>query len=139
MDILISACFAFFLVFPVYIIVSAVQSSPSKREKEREELKKLAIERGHVVTAELVKIQSDSVQSASSSFRHNSMGIYKYIYNGKKYRFTYQSDNSPGSITLYFVSNPRKATVARALKRKRAPWLIIYAVAVAIMYMLVNA
>jgi hypothetical protein len=138
MNLLVSACIAFFIVFPIYLIASAIASRPSKQKAEQEELEKLAIARGHVVTAKLVKIQSHSVRPASSFSNHDCMGIYKYTYNGKNYRYTFQADNPPGMLTLYFVDNPRKATVARALKKKGAPWPIIYAIIVAIVYMLMK-
>lgn len=139
MNLLISACFAFFIILPFYLIVSAIESRPRKREAEREELKNLAIARGHVVNAKLVKIQSNSVRTASSFSNHDSMGIYTYTYNGRKYKFTFQADNPPASMTLYFVDNPRKATVDRALKKKGPPWKIIYAIMLVVVYMLMKA
>lgn len=139
MDLFISACFALFLVLPIYLIATAIASRPSKEKAEREELERLAVDRGHVVTAKLVKIQSFSVRPASSFSNHESMGIYSYTYNGKQYRYTYQSDDPPGRLTLYFVDNPRKATVAKALKKKGAPWPVIYAIVVAVVYMLMQA
>lgn len=46
------------------------------------------------------------------------MGIYEYFYNGKRYKYTFQTDNPAGSLTLYFVDDPKTATVERALEKK---------------------
>ena len=136
MILLISACIAFFLVFPVYLIVETVEDHRRRKTREWETLQQIAIDRGHVVTAELVHIQANSVRTSTSFSNHDSMGIYKYVYNGKRYRYTFQSDDPKPTMTLYFLDNPRKATVGRALKRKGVSWPIVYAIVLGIVYWL---
>lgn len=139
MRLFLSAFIAFLIVFPVAMIKSAIDANPKKRENERREFKKIAIERGHVVTAELIKIQTFSNRSSYSINSFETVGIYEYFYNGKRYKYHFRSDNPKETLTLYFVDNPRKATVDTALKREtKISWPVKYLIVVTVIFLLMS-
>lgn len=126
--IVLSLVATFFTLFPIYMIKeSIVAANPKKRQAERERLKQLAIERGHVVTANLIKIQTFSDVNDNGFNRLESSGIYEYFYDGKRYKYSFRDDDPELTLTLYFVNDPRKATVAGALKKEpKIPFLIVF-------------
>lgn len=124
----LGAFVAFMIVFPIRMISHARSNNPKKSKAEADRLKKLAIQRGHVVTAELVGWENDRVDRLYSASRCDRLAVYKYTYQGKTYKFRYRDDNPDLELTLYFLKNPRKATVAGALQEKKVPWVLIYLV-----------
>lgn len=121
---------AFFVVFISYFISHAVNDTKKKRETAVEE----AIRAGHAVTAELVKCRAAREMLTEFS---SSMGIYRYKYKGKSYKYRFIADNPPSTLKLYFVKNPRKATVAESLSTKERNWPVIYIVVAAVLYLLI--
>ena len=142
MRLFLSVIISFFIVFPIAMIEHGKDFTPKgrkQREQEREELKKLAIERGHVVTAKLIKIQTFSDVNPMTHRSFESEGIYEYFYNGKRYKYHFGSDDPEYTMTLYFVDNPRKATIASSLKRDPiAPWPVVYLIVLAIVYWIMS-
>ena len=57
------------------------------------------------------------------------MGTYSYEVNGKSYRYRLMSTTDiPETITLYYIKNPRKATLVHDLGTWEFPWLKYYLV-----------
>ena len=57
------------------------------------------------------------------------MGTYSYEVNGKSYRYRLVSTTGiPETITLYYIKNPRKATLPLELGIFESPWLKYYLV-----------
>ena len=57
------------------------------------------------------------------------MGTYSYEVNGKSYRYRLLSTTGiPETITLYYIKNPRKATLDNDLGNGESPWLKYYLV-----------
>lgn len=140
MRLFLSAFIAFLIVFPIGMISVLVKVNPKKEKAESERLKKIAIERGHVVTAKLVKIQAFSATNPFTINKTETLGIYEYFYNGKRYKYRYHDDDPEYTKTLYFVDSPRKATVARALKKEsKVSWPVVYLIVLAVVYLIVGA
>lgn len=138
MRLFLSAFIAFFLVFPVAMIKSAIDANPKKRKAEQERLLQLAIKRGHVVEAEFVKLQAFSFDRPDTLMQTGQVAIYEYQFGGRKYKFRVRTDDVSPFLTLYFVSNPRKAALAGALSDSKVSWPVVYAIAVAIIYLFVK-
>ena len=138
MRLFLSAFIAFLIVFPITMITIGIRQNPKKRRAEAEMLKKLAIERGHVVTANRIKIKTFSAVSTKNSTNHyTTSGIYEYFYNGKRYIYKFHDDSPAMEMTLYFVSDPRKAAVAGALSTDRKVlWPFAYMAVLAVVYLL---
>lgn len=112
------------IVFPWYIISSTIDRLPKHQEKAR--LK--AIEKGHVVTATLVKYYGRDRDNPSQQAQCK----YKYEFDGKTYSYTAYSDYPPETIKLYFVKNPRKAAVGNAINVSEKPWFLRFIIISAI-------
>ena len=139
MRLFLSAFIAFLIVFPIAMIKHAINSNPKKEKAESEQLTKIAIERGHVVTAKLIKIQTFSATNPDTINNFETLGIYEYFYNGKRYKYRYHDDDPEYTKTLYFVDSPRKATVARALKKEsKVSWPVKYLIVLAVVYWIVG-
>ena len=65
------------------------------------------------------------------------MGFYKYEYKGRTYKYQFQvgtAETPPFTLKLYFVKNPRKATVDEALTAMTVNWPLVYIIVAAIIY-----
>ena len=122
------------LVFPFHVIYSAVLNGKKKRTSAKE----TAISRGHVVTAFLQKT-SLPVTIPKHGKAPVCCGWYEYKYKGKKYKYRFWADNPPEKLTLYFLKNPRKATVEGSLAQTSVRWPVIYAIVTLIMYLITRA
>lgn len=113
------------VVTPIFCLLRTIFFVPFIREKLRKE----AIRKGHVIEA--------SLQKSYNAVKHDTefgnvgtiedIGVYHYEYNGKTYK--YQATTSKGlssKITLYYIKNPRKATVSMDLGNWEIPWLRFY-------------
>ena len=136
--IIISLCGGFFITFPIYIISSVFASTKRNSEKALD----LAISKGHVVTAYKVKQTRayKDMPGLSQGTGYGGLGIYKYEWNGKKYkkRCPFSGHNAPSTITLYFLKNPRKAVGLSELSNSNKPWLLIYVFGAIFTYLLIN-
>lgn len=112
-------------VTPIFCLLRMIFFVPFIREKLRKE----AIRKGHVIEATLQK--SYNVVKHDTEFGNvgtiEDIGVYHYEYNGKTYK--YQATTSKGlssKITLYYIKNPRKATVSMDLGNREIPWFRFY-------------
>ncbi len=120
----------FVFTFPAYLITAGIAGS--KERKEAALLK--AISRGHVVTAVYKKHLSSSVPVPASKGHKTSSALYEYEYKGKTYRYHYSNDNLPNTLKLYFLKNPRKATVRSSLIDSEIDWLQVYVIVSAVIW-----
>lgn len=109
-------------ITPIFIFLRKLFFGPfiNKKLVEKAKLK------GNVLTAHLVKHYdqyNDSGQYKRTSGKE--IGVYEYECNGNKYKYRYISINKlPEEITLYYLKNPRKASVSKELYiTQRSPWL----------------
>ena len=132
MQLYMSCFMAFVFVFPAYLIWVQVTGTQKRVKLAKEK----AIARGHVVTARRYKMSSlvDDVPGESAGPKH--LGKYKYVYNGKTYKYRSWDYNPPMELTLYFIDNPRKATTAGNLVDSKINWPLIYLIVVGIIYFL---
>lgn len=139
MRLFLSAFIAFLIVFPIGMINAAIKANPKKSKEESAELQKIAIARGHVVTAKLIKTQTFSAVNPISINNFETTGIYEYFYNGKRYKYSFRDDHPEITLTLYFVNDPRKAAVSGALKREsKVSWPIVYLIVTAVIYLFMS-
>lgn len=114
------------LVTPVAVLLSKIFVVPFLREK----MLKKAEEEGHILTATLKK-KYDALHydETGPHATNEEVGVYTYEYNGKTYRYRLSSNWSiPDTITLYYIKNPKKATLAGDLGNRETPWLKIYCI-----------
>ena len=110
----------FFAVFatPVMALLRSMFYVPFIQKK----LLAKAKENGHVIKAKLQKKYREPSRIGAG---HTSaeVGIYAYEYNGrtKRYRAT-SSWGLSDTINLYYIKNPRKATLERYLGMTEVPW-----------------
>ncbi|MBP3477219.1 MAG: hypothetical protein J6K48_13045 [Lachnospiraceae bacterium] len=95
----------------------------------RENLRKEAIRKGHVIEASLQK--SYNAAEPDTEFGNvgtmEDIGVYHYQYNGKTYKYrAITSKGLSSKITLYYIKNPRRATVACDLGNWETPWFRFY-------------
>lgn len=112
------------VVFPWYILSSTIDRLPKRQERAKQK----AIEKGHVVTATLVKQYGRDWNNPSLQ----SQCKYKYEYDGKTYSYTAYSDYPPDTLELYFIRTPRKAAVGNAINASEKPWLLRFIIVLAI-------
>ena len=101
------------LSFPYILLAHTINSSKKQKEKALDR----ALARRNVVTAALKKRHNALIgeDTALNIHRHSTLGIYEYIYKGRTYKYRFYSDDPPSTLKLYFVRNPRRATVLQAL------------------------
>ena len=93
----------------------------------RKSLQEKAERKGNVVEAHLLK--SHDIRDSNGMPTMEEMGTYSYEVNGKSYRYRLLSTMGiPKTITLYYIKNPRKATLANDLGNWESPWLKYYLV-----------
>ena len=110
-------------VFPVYLFSSTIAGLPNRNKKAVDK----AIEKGHVVTAKLIKTGPILFDVPGQTTRGPYQeGVYEYTYKRRRYKYRFISDSPPSQLTLYFLSNPRKATVGKALIDSETNWIRIY-------------
>jgi hypothetical protein len=123
-------------ITPVFCFFRKVFYVPLIRKK----LLRQAKENNHVIKAKLIKYSdiltsNDGFGATASGER---MAIYHYEYAGKKYKYrAITAGCLPEEITLYYLRNPRKATVASELGLRESHWLLYYLLISVIMVVLV--
>lgn len=122
----------FVFTFPAYLITTAVTGS----RKRNEDAVLKAMSRGHVVTAVYKKHLSSSVPVPGSKGHKTSSALYEYQYKGKTYHYKHYNDDLPGTLRLYFLRNPRKATVRGNLTDSEVNWFLVYLVVAGCMWCL---
>lgn len=133
MEIFYSLVAAFFIVFIVYLFSHSINNNPKKMEAALEK----AIISGHRVTASLYKRRATRKSIPGTHAFWSSIGYYKYEYKGKIYKYKYWADNPPATLTLYFVKNPAKATVAGAFNSVNTNWTLVYIIISALLYFVI--
>lgn len=121
---------AFVVVMPCYWV--SLYRNTAKKSQER--MLATAIERGHVVEASLIK-QSTLLSDVPGIVGYTYRLVYTYNYNGKKYKYLYWSITPPETLTLYFVKDPRKATVPGAMSPEKTNWVLVYLILSAVFYL----
>lgn len=97
----------------------------------RKSLQEKAERKGNVVEAHLLKSHNIRNYDADGIGMPTmeDMGTYSYEVNGKSYHYRLLSTMGiPKTITLYYIKNPRKATLANDLGNWESPWLKYYLV-----------
>lgn len=111
-------------ITPLFCLIRKIFYVPFIRKRLLEKAK----EDGHIVEAHLQKkgtIMNHTPNGVFSTMKE--IGTYSYQVNGKKY--VYQHITTLGlddTLTLYYIKNPRKATVGGDLGNWESPWLKIY-------------
>ena len=124
-NILLSTFFSCAIVLP-FFIAHLLNARRIERDSEIWDKNK-----GHVVTAVLRK----------KEHRHHDtskVGVYEYEHEGKTYRYHLWQNYLPGTITLYFARNPKKADTEPELYAQKKPlayWLFKAAVIAFIFYL----
>lgn len=111
------------IVFPWYVVSKTFESLPSR---QREAMGK-AIEKGHVLTATLVR-QYYNTGGTDKDQTRATLCIYKYQYKGKTYKYQIYNNYPPQTLTLYYIRNPRKAGSVGDIVLKERRWLLRFAV-----------
>ena len=112
-------------ITPVFCLLRKLFFVPFIRKSLREKAER----KGHVVEAHLLK--SHNIRNHNTDGvplpTMEDMGIYSYEVNGKTYRYRLLSTTGiPQTITLYYIKQPRKATLANDLGNWESPWLKFY-------------
>lgn len=112
-------------ITPVFCLLRKIFFVPIIRGKLRESAEK----KGHVVQATLQK--HHTINNHETGFgpvpTMREMGTYVYTVGGKSYK--YQHITARGlhdTLTLYYIKNPRKATVGGDLGNWETPWFRFY-------------
>jgi hypothetical protein len=93
----------------------------------RTHLYNVAVQRGHVVEAHLVK--SNEIYGNDTVNANATLGKYRYEWNGKTYyRRCTTTGKIPDQVTLYFVKHPGKATFSDAVGLHERRWPKFFAV-----------
>lgn len=95
----------------------------------REKLREKAKEEGHVVQATLQK--HHNIRRYDTGFGPMStmkeFGTYTYSVHGKQYKYQHITTRGlHNNLTLYYIKNPRKATVGGDLGNWETPWFKFY-------------
>lgn len=109
-------------ITPVFIFLRKLFFGPFTNKKLVERAKS----KGNVITARLVDHYSLNNHSGNHiKMTGEEMGIYEYEINERKYKYRFMSFNAlPQELTLYYLNNPKKATVPSELFiRQRSPWI----------------
>ena len=131
----ISAFVSLMIMLPVFIIRSLIAVNIKKPGKAVE----MAKARGHVVTANLVKVQWSVPDNLDDVTDRYSVGVYEYVYRGRKYKYKNTCMEPPEEVTLYFINNPRHAGSEGELKIMNSnllkTYLIVFAILFAVFYL----
>ena len=111
------------VITPVFCLLRILFYVPFICKSLQEEAER----KGNVVEAHLLK--SHGIRDGNGMPTMEEMGTYSYGVNGKSYRYRLMSTTGiPETITLYYIKNPRKATLAHDLGTWEFPWLKYYLV-----------
>lgn len=112
------------LILPFFLVFRTMFVWPWMRQG----LLRKAIEKGNVVTARFVKSTGYMLQGESAAHPAGSVsGKYEYEYQGKKYskQLTARRDSDlVREVELYFVRNPKRASVANEIGLSEPNWLV---------------
>ena len=114
-------------ITPLFCLLRMLFYVPFIRKSLQEEAER----KGNVVEAHLLKSHDIRTYDADGIGMPTmeEMGTYSYEVNGKPYRYRLMSTTGiPETITLYYIKNPRKATLAHDLGTWESPWLKYYLV-----------
>lgn len=109
-------------VFPAYLITTMINSTPKKREAAWVE----ACNRGHRVTAVLKRRSVFRRDVPGITTGRVRQGVYEYTWGNRTYKYRFWAYDLPNTLSLFFLTNPRKAVVKEALCAKEVNWWAIY-------------
>ena len=110
-------------ITPVFWLLRAWFYVPGICKSLQEEAER----KGKVVEAHL--LESHDCRDSNGMPTMDEAGTYSYEVNGKSYRYRLVSTTGiPETITLYYIKNPRKATLPLELGIFEFPWLKYYLV-----------
>ena len=118
-------------ITPLFCFVRKIWYVPLVQKK----YVKKAIEDGRVVQAKLMKSWDSWNQSESGAIiaSNEVLGVYTYEYKGKKYKYRASSTSHlADELTLYFLKNPRKASLENEIGFRESNWIQYYFVIAAI-------
>lgn len=112
-------------ITPVFCLLRKIFFVPFIRKSLIEKAK----EDGHVVQATLQK--HHNIRRYDTGFGPMStmkeFGTYTYSVNGKQYKYQHITTRGlHNNLTLYYIKNPRKATVGGDLGNWETPWFKFY-------------
>lgn len=113
----------FFAIFatPIMVYFRIIFYVPFIREK----LLQKAKADGHIIEAKLHKTYDD--RDKDGDWTGATVGVYVYEYKGRKRKVRLSSHwGLSDTETLYYIKNPRKATVAGYLGVYEQPWIKMY-------------
>ena len=115
-----------FFFVPIMIVYTVCHQSKKSHEKAVQ----IAESQNHIVQAWLVKTRW-AYEDEGTHYRQRGsyeIATYEYWWAGKTYRkrFDYQHSAPPQSLTLYFVTNPRRATFKNNLSMATYKWVKTY-------------
>lgn len=123
--------FALIILFPFYIF-TVYRDASGKRQKSMVES---AIQKGNVVKA--IKIKQGAYNSEGPDYmRGKYRAVYEYRVKGKKYKFILWDSTPPLELTLYYLKNPRKATLSGAMSSEKTNWPLMVLIVTALLYCL---
>lgn len=122
---------AVFVVLAAYMISHTINDTNKKREVALEE----AIKAGRTANAVLVKRRATKKKIPGTHEFRSSIGYYKYECKGRTYTYKYWADNPPSTLKLYYVKNPRHATVAGAFSPVVTNWPCVYIIVTIVLYL----
>lgn len=109
-------------ITPIFIFLRKLFYAPFINKKLIEKAKV----KGNVIVARLVNHYDKYDHSGKyQRMTGKEIGIYEYEVNGRKYKYKFISINTlPKEITLYYLNNPKKATIQKELFiTQRSPWI----------------
>lgn len=112
------------LITPIFCLLRKIFFVPFIRKRLIEKAK----QRGHVVEAHLQKSHNIMDHSGSVALpTMRDMGTYTYQVNGKEYTYRHITANGlHDTLILFYIKNPRKATVGGDLGNWESPWFKYY-------------
>ena len=106
-------CTTYFIIYDAFSLY--VQRFLFAVKKKRNNLKQIAIDKGHVFTGKLLKTKQIKRNDPSrNEYDYLILDVAIYEYKGKKYKSKLCMKNSswPDEIELYYIKNPKKATTS---------------------------
>lgn len=139
MRLLISAFFSIVIFLPFYFIMDSISSS----KKRQEAAFRKTIARGQsvtAVTAVLKKRRAPQRDVPGAMSGQVCLCKYEYMFQGKTYRYRRWSEDSPATLRLYFVRDPRRVaeSQAKAVAGFKICWPVLYLLIVCLIYLFLS-
>ena len=112
-------------ITPIFIFLRKIIYGPTINKRLFEQAK----EKGNVVVAKLIKHYDQyNHNGAYKNVSGKEIGIYEYEVNDRKYKYRFITINGlHKEITLYYIKNPRKASVPKEMFiTQSSPWIVSF-------------